>query len=88
MLLIYTCSYNRTEDFNILGASNMNSISVGTSPGCDYSEIRGFYILTVLKAKMHLLCILYPQIFYLYILALIECYCLKTEQKYFLKRNL
>lgn len=53
-----TCSDDRIHYLDFLGASDMNTISVGTISWCSYHEIRRSDIFASFKRKMHLLAVL------------------------------
>lgn len=58
LFISLTCSDDRIHYLDFLGASDMNTISVGTISWCSYQEIRRSDIFASFKRKMHLLAVL------------------------------
>lgn len=64
-----TCPYDTFSYPDVLGAGDMNAVGVWARPRCNYHEIQSSDIDTILERKMHLLCILEPQVGYYQTLA-------------------
>jgi len=69
---MFTCPYDTISYPDVLGAGDMDAIGVRARPRCNYHEIQSSDINTILERKMHLLCILEPQVGYYQTLAFQE----------------